>query len=104
MELTEHERRIAAATCVYAVWYQDCFASGSDRDPASIFELFLEREAAQTRANQLREKAGAESFERYETTGPHNLLALYEERSARPETHFLMTADLVRTLIPRAGH
>jgi hypothetical protein len=101
MELNEDERRLAAALNVHAVWYQDCFASGSDRDPASIFELLPGRGDAESRAEELRRKAGPESFERYEVTGPHVLLALYDERLSRPETHYLVTEELVRALLAR---
>jgi hypothetical protein len=101
MELTEDERRLAAAAKVHVVWYQDCFASGSDRDPASIFDLFLLREDAENRAKELRTKAGPESFERYEVTGPHALLTLYDEAPSRPETHYLVTEERVRALLPK---
>ncbi len=104
MELSEEERRAAAALDVYSVWYQDCFGHGDDRDPASITELFLSLEEAQACARNLQQKAGPQSFERFEATNePDKLLALYDKRLARPDAYYRIDANLVRALLAQAA-
>lgn len=102
MELTEEERRAAGALSVYAVWRQDCFGFGDDRDPAAIFGLFLTKEAAEAEAAARRKAEAPGSFERFDFTGPHLLLALHDERAQYPHENAAVDADKVRAVLALA--
>jgi len=46
IDLSDKEKKLTKQVTVWAVWYEDKFGWGEDRDPAFVLDAFLTREEA----------------------------------------------------------
>jgi hypothetical protein len=83
--LSTEERELAARTDVYAVWYEDRFGWGADRDPAFVIAIFLTRAEAEAdaKARGGRKEAGFDGYDADER--PAKLLWFLERGEVSPE-------------------